>query len=152
MQVRGDRHGKLIYLANDGRTATATLYRWTREAPLITPYFRLKTWQDLRLGDLLRNLVVVRVVVRVRGLKHLGHRQRDPKRLRQPRRAAQQFPRRRVAPWRRSGAAGRERQARSASHKPQLQEFFACDGHATSSLFLLQRDFNMRAAGAPGPS
>src|SRR5215211_2427037 len=120
----GDRHGKLIYLANDGRTATATLYGWTREAPLITPYFRLEAGQDLRLADLLRNLVVVcigvvRVVVSAHGLKHRGHRQRDPERLRQPRRAAQQIARRRVAhgPWRRSGGARRERQTRSARHK-----------------------------------
>src|SRR5215211_6495093 len=137
--------------------ATATLYRWTREAALITPYFSLEAGQYLRLADLLRNLVVVRigvvfVVVRAHGLKHCGHRQRDPERLRQPRRAAQQFPRHRVAPWRRSGGGGRERQARSARHKPQLQEFFACDDHATSSLFLLQQEFNKRTAGAPGPS
>jgi hypothetical protein len=137
MQVGGDRHGKLVYLANDGRTATTTLYRWTREAPLITPYFRLEAGQDLRLADLLRNLVVVRVGARARRLKHLGHRQRDLERLRQPRRAAQQIPGRRVAPapWQRSGGAARQRQARSARHKPQLQEFFACDSHAFLHVF-----------------
>src|SRR5215211_1034569 len=120
----GDRHGKLIYLANDGRTATATLYGWTREAPLITPYFRLEAGQDLRLADLLRNLVVVcigvvRVVVSAHGLKHRGHRQRDPERLRQPRRAAD-CPSSRC-PWPLAEKRRRQKRAPNPLRPPQAQ-------------------------------
>src|SRR5215207_1567290 len=75
VQVRGDRHRKLVGLSHDGLSTAAALYGGAGEDALVAPYLRLFARQDLQATCLLRYLVVVCFGVEARGLQHRRHRQ-----------------------------------------------------------------------------